>query len=166
LRLIADQRGIDLLSAPRVTTKSGQRAVIEIIREFRYPTQWERDPAQKLWIPTAYETRNTGVTLEVEPSTGPAGQLVLKLIPQVVEFLGFRDIDSGKAYQASVAGSRVQPVFSTRKIETTTSLPEDGTMIIGPMPETENTEPYRPRRSKRLIAMISARVMKFEERGR
>ena len=29
------------LSAPRVTTKSGQRAVIEIVREFRYPTQFD-----------------------------------------------------------------------------------------------------------------------------
>jgi len=32
------RKRVDLLSAPRVTTKSGQRAVIEIVREFRYPT--------------------------------------------------------------------------------------------------------------------------------
>src|SRR5205085_7431013 len=38
IRGLNQKRGIDLLSAPSVTTKSGQRAVIEIVREFRYPT--------------------------------------------------------------------------------------------------------------------------------
>ena len=40
IRALNQKKGIDLLSAPRVTTKSGQRAVIEIVREFRYPTQF------------------------------------------------------------------------------------------------------------------------------
>src|ERR1700736_1594935 len=35
------KKGVDLLSAPRVTTKSGQRAVVEVIREFRYPTEFQ-----------------------------------------------------------------------------------------------------------------------------
>src|SRR5207245_5660330 len=38
LRGLSQKKGVDLLSAPKVTTKSGQRAVIEIVREFRYPT--------------------------------------------------------------------------------------------------------------------------------
>src|SRR5213080_2367839 len=41
IRALNQKKGIDLLSAPRVTTKSGQRAVIEIVREFRYPTQFQ-----------------------------------------------------------------------------------------------------------------------------
>ena len=41
VRALNQKKGVDLLSAPRVTTKSGQRAVIEIVREFRYPTQFE-----------------------------------------------------------------------------------------------------------------------------
>ena len=40
IRALNQKKGVDLLSAPRVTTKSGQRAVIEIVREFRYPTQF------------------------------------------------------------------------------------------------------------------------------
>src|SRR6266436_4523219 len=35
IRALNQKKGIDLLSAPRVTTKSGQRAVIEIVRESR-----------------------------------------------------------------------------------------------------------------------------------
>src|SRR5437868_4218911 len=37
IRALNQKKGIDLLSAPRVTTKSGQRAIVEVIREFRYP---------------------------------------------------------------------------------------------------------------------------------
>ena len=107
IRALNQKKGIDLLSAPRVTTKSGQRAVIEIVREFRYPTQFTppQVPAftgggvvgttapPVVVTPTttnAFETRNTGVTLEVEPVVGPDGITIdLNLVPQVVEFEGF-----------------------------------------------------------------------------
>src|SRR5437667_3909306 len=40
IRALNQKKGVDLLSAPKVTTKSGQRAIIEIVREFRYPTSF------------------------------------------------------------------------------------------------------------------------------
>ncbi|MGZ4984853.1 MAG: Amuc_1098 family type IV pilus outer membrane protein, partial [Chthoniobacterales bacterium] len=101
IRALNQKKGVDLLSAPRVTTKSGQRAVIEIVREFRYPTQFQPPQIPQNFrggdsfsstinpltgitsgtgstgafpvtptTPTAFETRNTGVTLEVEPVVG------------------------------------------------------------------------------------------------
>src|SRR5438105_3519553 len=106
IRALNQKKGIDLLSAPRVTTKSGQRAVIEIVREFRYATQFSPPQVPTFsgggsgttvapavvtpTTPTAFETRNTGVTLEVEPVVGPDGVTIdLNLVPQVVEFEGF-----------------------------------------------------------------------------
>src|SRR6185437_15441943 len=115
IRGLNQKKGIDLLSAPSVTTKSGQRAVIEIVREFRYPTQFQPPQIPQTvgsfsgqssgtlipvgnsgttpvtpTTPTAFETRNTGVTLEVEPVVGPDGVTIdLNLVPQVVEFEGF-----------------------------------------------------------------------------
>ncbi|PYK67041.1 MAG: type II and III secretion system protein, partial [Verrucomicrobia bacterium] len=107
IRALNQKKGIDLLSAPRVTTKSGQRAVIEIVREFRYATQYQPPQVPSITgggggtgtvsisvvtptTPTAFETRNTGVTLEVEPVVGPDGVTIdLNLVPQVVEFEGF-----------------------------------------------------------------------------
>lgn len=50
------QKSGDVLAAPSVTTKSGQRAVIEIIREVRVPGDGD-----------GKKTLNTGVTLEVNP---------------------------------------------------------------------------------------------------
>ena len=62
IRALNQKKGVDLLSAPRVTTKSGQRAVIEIVREFRYPTQFQ--PPQ---IPQNFRRGNVG---EHESITG------------------------------------------------------------------------------------------------
>jgi type II secretory pathway component GspD/PulD (secretin)/tetratricopeptide (TPR) repeat protein len=112
IRALNQKKGIDLLSAPRVTTKSGQKAVIEVIREFRYPTEFQPpqiptqvtpSAAQAIGAatslpsipvtpttPTAFETRNVGVILEVEPVVGSDGQTIdLNLAPQVTEFEGF-----------------------------------------------------------------------------
>ncbi len=119
VRALNQQKGVDLLSAPRVTTKSGQRATIEIIREFLYPTQFQPPQIPQNFgnqngsatisaaglltgtsgtssfpvtptTPTSFEKRNTGVTLEVEPVIGPDNYTIdLNLQPQVVDFDGF-----------------------------------------------------------------------------
>lgn len=165
IRALNQKKGVDLLSAPRVTTKSGQRAVIEIIREFRYPTEF--DPPQipqtvgatgtgiggggasgnvpvTPTTPTSFETRNTGVTLEVEPVVGPDGYTIdLNLVPQVVEFEGF--INYGSPIQQSntnfITGITTttvvtpniinQPIFSTRKVTTSVSVFDGSTVMLG-----------------------------------
>src|SRR5205823_8357728 len=109
IRALNQKKGIDLLSAPSVTTKSGQRAIIEVVREFRYPRTYTQPQVPSIssttgttlvggvvpvvvtpTTPQDWETRNTGVTLEVEPVVGgDATTIDLNLIPQVVEFEGF-----------------------------------------------------------------------------
>ena len=174
IRALNQKKGVDLLSSPRVTTKSGQRAVIEIIREFKYPTEFDPPQIPQTNIaggggglglggallgggggannafpvtpttPTAFETRNTGVTLEVEPVVGPDGYTIdLNLVPQVVEFEGF--INYGSPIQTTstnpftgVTSTQVltentinQPIFSTRKVTTSVSVFDGSTVVIG-----------------------------------
>src|SRR5438128_7567579 len=171
MRALNQKTGVDLLSASLVTTKSGQRALIEIVREFRYPTTFTPPqipslttttaptvlngvlvpaPAQPIiaapTTPQNFETRNTGVTLEVEPVVGPDGQTIdLNLVPQVVEFEGF--INYGSPINAiavnTVAGISIskavtltenvinQPVFSTRKVTTNVSVWDGQTVVLG-----------------------------------
>jgi general secretion pathway protein D len=167
IRALDQKKGVDLLSAPRVTTKSGQRAVIEIIREFRYPTEF--DPPQipqnfgntgglvlqpglatqagtfpvTPTTPTSFETRNTGVTLEVEPLVGADGYTIdLSLVPQVVEFEGFINYGSPISTTSTNAlGQTVtnvitpnvinQPIFSTRKVTTSVSVFDGQTVVLG-----------------------------------
>jgi len=176
LRALDQKKGVDLLSAPRVTTKSGQRAVIEIVQEFRYPTEF--DPPQipqnfggggssggvgststiavfpvTPTTPTAFETRNTGVTLEVEPTVGSDNYTIdLNLVPQVVEFEGFINYGSPistinpaslglgavTAAVTSAPSSVVltpnvinQPIFSTRKVTTSVTVWDGQTVVLG-----------------------------------
>lgn len=41
LRGLNQKKGVDLSSSPEIIAKSGQRAVVEILREFPYPTEFE-----------------------------------------------------------------------------------------------------------------------------
>jgi general secretion pathway protein D len=181
IRALNQKKGIDLLSAPRVTTKSGQRAVIEIVREFRYPTQFQapqipttfggsNNPNVALGnstggtfpvtptTPTGFETRNTGVTLEVEPVVGPDGITIdLNLVPQVVEFEGFINYGSpirtssvnalGMAQTVELTPNIInQPVFSTRKVTTSVSVWDGQTVVLGGLmrEDVQKTEDRTP----------------------
>lgn len=63
IRALNQKKGVDLLSSPRVTTKSGNKAQIEIIREFRYPTEF--DPPQLGVRVVVVEPRLEGLPLWV-----------------------------------------------------------------------------------------------------
>lgn len=113
IRALSQSKGVDLVSSPKVTTKSGQRATIQIIREFRYPTEYDLPQVSASagstfgpvvpTTPTAFDTKPVGITLEVEPTVGPDGYTIdLTLSPRVVEFDGF--INYGSPINATVAG--------------------------------------------------------------
>src|SRR5436309_2419480 len=168
IRALNQKKGIDLLSAPKVTTKSGQRAIIEIVREFRYPTTFTPPQVPSLTAPTGsaavapavvtpttpqtFETRNTGVTLEVEPVVGGDGATIdLNLVPQVVEFEGFINYGSpinavGVSSTVSAGGVSMltkstpvlltenvinQQIFSTRKVTTSVQVADGQTVVLG-----------------------------------
>jgi general secretion pathway protein D len=164
IRALNQKKGIDLLSAPRVTTKSGQRAIVEVIREFRYPRTYSAPQVPAIGssttttnavvpvvvtptTPQDWETRNTGVTLEVEPIVGgDATTIDLNLVPQVVEFEGFINYGSPiNAVGVNTVGGAIttsvpvlltenvinQPVFSTRKVTTSVSVYDGQTVVLG-----------------------------------
>ena len=191
VRALNQKKGVDLLSAPRVTTKSGQRAVIEIVREFRYPTQFDAPQLPQTvgslttrgdssaiiplggassvpvtpTTPNHFETRNTGVTLEVEPVVGPDGVTIdLNLVPQVVEFEGFINYGSpilapSSSFLNTVTGGLInspqsvltpnvinQPIFSTRKVTTSVSVWDGQTVVLGGLmrEDVQKTEDRTP----------------------
>jgi general secretion pathway protein D len=182
IRALNQKKGVDLLSAPRVTTKSGQRAVIEIVREFRYPTQFDPPKIPESvgstgiqaggattvpvtpTTPTGFETRNTGVTLEVEPVVGPDGVTIdLNLVPQVVEFEGFINYGSPIfapsssfldpilgliSTQSSIITPNVinQPIFNSRKVTTSVSVWDGQTVVLGGLmrEDVQKTEDRTP----------------------
>src|SRR5438477_1485022 len=182
IRALNQKKGVDLLSAPKVTTKSGQRAVIEIVREFRYPTTFTPPQVPSIssstgttvigtvpaaipvvvtpTTPQTFETRNTGVTLEVEPVVGPDGVTIdLNLVPQVVEFEGFVNYGSpifgiNPSILTNALNSQVlltqnvinQPIFSTRKVTTSVSVYDGSTVVLGGLmrEDVQKTEDRTP----------------------
>jgi general secretion pathway protein D len=168
IRALNQKKGVDLMSAPKVTTKSGRKALVRVVREFPYPTEFNPPevPAPSTGgttttstaaggvisvsgavtpsTPTAFETRNVGVTLEVLPTIGPDGYTVdLDLSPEVVEFDGFINYGSpviGPTFNTvtGVIGTFQitpnvinQPIFSTRKVTTGVSVWDGQTVALG-----------------------------------
>ena len=128
IRALSQQKGVDLMSAPKVTTKSGIKATIKVIREFPYPTAFNppqvpppttgsqsssTTPASGIVVtsgavtpstPSEFEKRDLGVSLEVEPQVGADNYTIdLSLSPEVVEFDGFVN------YGSSINGPRYNP---------------------------------------------------------
>jgi general secretion pathway protein D len=166
MRGLSQKKGTDLMTAPSVTAKSGQKATIEIVREFIYPTEYEPPelpnsvgttsgnslvgggtsggsfpvtPA----TPTAFETRNTGVTLEIEPTIGENDFVIdLRFVPEIVEFEGF--INYGSPIQSSgtdalgnsvvtvLTENRIEmPIFSARRVNTALTIYDGYTVAVG-----------------------------------
>ncbi len=168
LRALSQKKGIDLVSAPKVTTKSGNRALIEIIRDFRYPTEFTPPQVSATNgsqftpvvpnTPSSWDTKHTGITLEVEPTIGPDNYTIeLVLAPRVIEFDGFINYGNpiyatvavnlsqqtvgnvggvlstllpSKTFQAT-ANTMNQPVFSTREVTTQVSIYDGQTVALG-----------------------------------
>jgi hypothetical protein len=98
-----------------VIARSGQKATSESIHEFIYPTEYEppgfpahtgsdaenapKDSPQ--WspapTPTAFETRNLGTTVEIEPTIGEDNRIIdLRFVPELIWHTGNVTWQEGK----------------------------------------------------------------------
>ena len=163
LRGLAQKKGTDIMTAPSVLARSGETATIEIIREFIYPTEYEppelpntvgttgglgTDGSSGIFpvtpaTPTAFETRNTGVTLEIQPTIGANDYVIdLRFAPEIVEFEGFINYGSpitspatdilGNATSVTITENRIEmPVFASRRVNTGLTIYDGHTVAVG-----------------------------------
>ncbi len=141
-----------LIAWPIVTTKSGYRAVVEAIDELRYATEYspptvsftpaanasetvkiepKADVTHLEGIPSSFETRNVGVTIEVEPVLSPDGKKIdLNLVPQHIRLKRFNKITIEKP---SAGGTTTveQPEFDTMKVTTSITLRNGQRILMG-----------------------------------
>ena len=109
--------------------------------------------------PTAFETRNTGVTLEIEPTIGENDFMIdLRFVPEIVEFEGFINYGSPiqtpaqagfvkqivdpifgiittevpPAPESVLTENRIEmPVFATRRVNTSLTIYDGYTVAVG-----------------------------------
>ncbi len=154
------QRGhTDLLSAPKITTQSGQQATIKVVTEYIYPTEFETEGISggnnnnavgntssqggvvgAVVTPSSFETREVGVILEVMPEVSPEGQMInLTLSPEVVSEPTWKNYGSSyTSYDPN--GNPVtqelmmeQPFFHTRSLRTNLLIYNGATVVMGGM---------------------------------
>lgn len=160
LNAINNLQGVSLLSAPSVTTQSGLKANIDIVREFPYPTSFEKpklsnnsnlaystgvaagDPLVMAIPPTPREfiTQDIGVSLEVKPTTYPDQRIDLAITKaQVLDFDGFINYGVPIETRLSEDGPNTtltpgiinQPVFNLRSVVTDLQVLDGQTAVLG-----------------------------------
>ncbi|MEP6670884.1 MAG: hypothetical protein ABJF10_17125 [Chthoniobacter sp.] len=130
LQVMIKTREATLLAWPMVRTVDGSRAVSETIVEKRYPTEFEPPHEPRTFgppipepghineatvegTPNAFETRNTGVTLEVEPTVLSQGKRIyLRLEPSRTELLRMEDYGPVLTVHNTLI-SAPQPLFAS-----------------------------------------------------
>lgn len=143
-----------LIGWPLAITRSGQRAQVENIHEVRYGTEFqpggvsihlidkegtlskvptEIEGVEAPSTATAFETRNTGATLEVEPVLSPDRKTIdLNLVPQHVRLRGMRKttIEHSKNGKTTVE----QPDFDTMRTQTQLTVRNGQRVLLGVFP--------------------------------
>lgn len=179
MRGFEQKKGVDVVTRPATVARSGQTSKIEVIQELIYPTEYEPPelpntvggdqfvdatgqvvgqdtPLTPITpaMPTAFEPRNVGTTLEVNPVVSADRRFIeLAIKPEIVTFDGFVNygtpINSGSSSSFDFGGissssssfgqvteNRIlQPIFSVIRTDTSVTIADGATMVIGGMVE-------------------------------
>jgi len=145
IHALNQKKGVDLMAAPKVTTKSGVKATVKIVNEFIYPRQYDPPtfsqsttgsggttvvdpltippPTVTPAFPRDFTKQDLGVVLEAKPTIGPDGYTIdLELNPKVTDFDGFINYGSainGVGYQLGTFLVRGLPVTALIPISQT-----------------------------------------------
>ncbi|MBI2438855.1 MAG: type II and III secretion system protein [Lentisphaerae bacterium] len=151
LATLARYGGANLLSAPRLRTQSEKAGTVKVVREIRYPTGIDICPVVMTngdtvlrgvaIVPGNFETRDVGITLKVTPIFDAQRNMIdLELTVEVVEsepiwkdYTATYEGADGTRRKAAIS----QPIFHTRAINTTISLSNNSTVVMGGLSTSE-----------------------------
>ncbi len=151
LHALEQNGNADLLSAPKVTTRSGSEAMIKVVTEYIYPTAFEVNGGQMqsgnngnqstasmvqetTVMPQDFATREVGVILNVLPEVSPNGNMInLTMKPQVVTDPIWYQYGSTvrRADGSEQTLNMPQPFFQLRQLETSISVYDGATVVMG-----------------------------------
>lgn len=148
----------DVLSAPKVTTKSGNEAIIRVVEVHRYPQDYDVETGQRtapVVKPQDWEDYDLGVVLKVTPVVDAESNTIdLDLQPEINKFkgfdvyiAGFNAYESGGNNSSEVFGNSApleikMPFFETRAVQTQVTIADGSTVVMGGLVD-ERTETFR-----------------------
>lgn len=148
----------DILSAPKVTTKSGNEAIIRVVEVHRYPQDYDVETGQRtapVVKPQDWEDYDLGVVLKVTPVVDAESNTIdLDLQPETKKFKGFDSYIAGyNAYESGGNNSSevfgnsapleiLMPYFETRTVQTQVTIADGSTVVMGGLVD-ERTETFR-----------------------
>ena len=148
LSAIEQNTNSNTLSSPKITTISGQEAVIKIVKEYRYPTKYEIEVirvenaagetvTQSFPVPVEFKTRDIGIILRVTPNVGADEKTInLTLVPEVSEF----DIEDDMFNYGTEERPFLQPFFNTRNATASIIVNNNDTVVMGGLMREEVTK--------------------------
>jgi len=155
MRGLEQQKGVDTMATPAVTTRSGQAASIHIIREFIYPENYEPpelpntvegdiSPVTPATPVDFTKREDVGIVLEVLPTADADRRNVdITLKPSFVDFDGFINYGSpvnsvgapgldGSPTQLQLTENAIlMPVFSVMRTSTDVTVRDGSTLVFG-----------------------------------
>lgn len=181
-RKAANTRGTELISLPSITVTPRKAATMEMIREFIYPMEWDKDAPTGLWTPTKFDTAELGYKLEASCKINADGSFDTKTKLTCTWLNGFADLDGDSSKVIKIKYSsfdelfrdhvdldpkklilpnqlphnhRLMPRLSIYKIELKIRLNSGVTMVFPLDPDTQQASSTRPAR----IAYVTATLI-------
>ncbi|WP_395751851.1 M56 family metallopeptidase [Prosthecobacter sp.] len=169
LHKLSEQKGVELMSAPSVTTRSGAKATVEVAREFIYPTEFDppKQATQKEPVipttPTAFEMKKVGVKMEVVPTLEEGGNLFLEVTPEATSFEGFMDYGAPITHEGKVVSENKiqQPIFYTMKTTASFVMKPGQSVVFGGLgsPDATPLTSRMPKTKDLMFFIIEADVV-------
>jgi general secretion pathway protein D len=150
IRGLNQRKAADVLATPAISTRSGQAASITMVSEFIYPSEYDPpELPQSVGIvpsnsplvpatPTEFETRDTGIFLEVLPTADENRRYInVALKPTMTDFEGF--VNYGSPINSIANGTStlltenqiLMPVFAVKKVDSSLVIADGATIVVG-----------------------------------
>lgn len=163
LQELIDDGDAALIESTMVVARSGQRAKVESIHELIYPTVFipaeMSHPADGKTVvvapqPDKFETRNLGVTLEVDPVLGQDNRTIdLNLAPEIVYLTGYETWATHEGQDTEME-IRTPNIFT---VKTTTQITaRDGECVLMSVNTPRNLKTGMTDPERRIFTIVRA----------
>jgi general secretion pathway protein D len=131
LNFLYSDRNVTIHSRPRVMVKSGSEASINVVTEIPIVTSNGQSViGDNSPVIQQFAYRNTGVLLDIKPTVHATGYVDI-------------EINQELSQQANTDGSATNPTILNRNIDTTVTLKDGGSVLIGGLISSSTTQGER-----------------------